>query len=75
MQGKKSIEALDSLVINADMIKEMLKSNQAVDETGKIDTTPEQQIPSVTANGEIKTDLDFESEVKRSKALYNLEVK
>jgi len=66
MQGKKSMETLDVLVANADMIKEMLKSKSAQEEQ------PEggngQQEPA--ADDEAK----FKAEVARSRAALGLEV-
>jgi len=66
MQGKKSMETLDVLVANADMIKEMLKSKSAQEEQ------PEggngQQEPA--ADDETK----FRAEVARAKAALGLEV-
>lgn len=66
MQGKKSMEALEALVANADMIKEMLKSKSAQEEQ------PEggngQQEPA--ADDEAK----FKAEVARSKAALGMEV-
>ena len=66
MQGKKSMEALEALVANADMIKEMLKSKSAQEEQ------PEggngQQEPA--ADDEAK----FKAEVARSRAALGLEV-
>lgn len=66
MQGKKSVEALETLVANADMIKEMLKSKSAQEEQ------PEggngQQEPA--ADDEAK----FKAEVARTKAALGLGV-
>lgn len=67
MQGKKSMETLDVLVANADMIKEMLKSKSAQEEQpegGK----GEQQ------NMEADDEAKFKAEVARSRAALGLEV-
>ncbi len=66
MQGKKSMETLDVLVANADMIKEMLKSNAAQEEQPEGGSG--QQEPA--ADDEAK----FKAEVARSRAALGLEV-
>ena len=61
MQGKKSMETLDTLVANADTIKEMLKSKSAQEEqpeSGK----GEQQ------NMEADDEAKFKAEIARSRA-------
>jgi len=66
MQGKKSMETLDVLVANADMIKEMLKSKSAQEEQKEGGNG--QQEPA--ADDEAK----FKAEVARSRAALGLEV-
>ena len=73
MQGKKSVEALEVLVANADMLKEMIKSQEAKLEQ-KGDTKGEQVVvPS--ADGKIETNSDLDAEIARSRAALGLEVK
>ena len=72
MQGKKSVEALDSIVATADMIKQMQASKDAKDEQ-KEEGHGEQSTAS-SVPGVIESEADFKSEVARSKAALGLEV-
>lgn len=66
MQGKKSMETLDTLVANADMVREMIKSKYAVEEQPKGGHGEE------TRNEDDET--KFRAEVARAKAALGLEV-
>lgn len=69
MQGKKSVETLETLVANADMIKEMLKSKSAQEEQ------PEggngQQEPALSTDGTISSFADLKAEAARLKGGIN----
>lgn len=65
MQGKKSMETLDTLVANADMIKEMLKSKHADDE--QKDGGNAQQEPVLSQDGTISSMADLKAEAARLK--------
>lgn len=73
--GKKSIDALDSMVATADMIKEMQKSNDAKNDTEKLGETTAQNTPQPSNDGVIRNDVDFMAEVERSKKIIGVEVK
>lgn len=66
MQGKKSMETLDTLVANADMVREMLKSKYAVEEQPKGGHGEETRIED--------DETKFRAEVARAKAALGLEV-
>lgn len=66
MQGKKSMETLDTLVANADMVREMLKSKYAVEEQPKGGHGEE----TIIEDDETK----FRAEVARAKAALGLGV-
>jgi hypothetical protein len=72
MQGKKSMETLEALVANVDMIKELFKSEAAKNEQPTV--TPGQETPALSANGEIKTVADTTAQIKRDKIALGLEV-
>lgn len=73
--GKKSIDALDSMVATADMIKEMQKSNDAKNDTDNLGETTAQNTPQPSNDGVIRNDVDFMAEVERSKKIIGVEVK
>lgn len=67
MQGKKSVETLETLVANADMIKEMLKSKDAKDEQPEGGTG--QQEPALSTDGTISSMADLKAEAARLKGV------
>jgi len=73
-RAKKSIESLDMLVANVDMIKEMMKSTQAKDESEGQGSATGEQTPEASKDGIIRNSLDYENELKRMKSMIGLEV-
>lgn len=69
MQGKKSMETLDTLVANADMIKEMLKSQAAQIEQPTGGTGAQE--PVISTDGSINNMADIAAEAKRLKGGIN----
>lgn len=67
MQGKKSVEALDSIVATADMIKELSASKEAEKEQGE-DTKPEDHAQP-NSDGVISSLADIQAEAKRLKGV------
>lgn len=72
MQGKKSVEALDSIVVTADMIKEMAASSAAASEQPEGGHGEQSQVSSVP--GVVETESDYQAEIKRSKSVFGMEV-
>lgn len=70
MQGKKSFESLETLVANADMIKEMLKS-QAAQIEQPAGGTGQQDNPGLSADGVISSMADLKAEAARLKGGMN----
>ncbi len=69
MQGKKSFESLETLVANADMIKEMLKSQAAQIEQPAGGNA--QQEPEISTDGTINSMADIKAEAARLKGGMN----
>jgi ATP-dependent Clp protease, protease subunit len=67
MQGKKSVETLETLVANADMIKEMLKSKSAQEEQPE-GGNGQQEIP-LSTDGTISSFADLKAEAARLKGV------
>lgn len=70
MQGKKSVETLETLVANADMIKEMLKSKSAQGEQVTEGGNGQQEIP-LSNDGTISSFADLKAEAARLKGGIN----
>jgi ATP-dependent Clp protease, protease subunit len=69
MQGKKSVEALDSIVATADMIKEMAASSAAAAEQSAGGTAQQEQ--AVSTDGNIHSMADLKAEAARLKGGIN----
>jgi ATP-dependent protease ClpP protease subunit len=73
LKGEKSIGELTTTVSAFDALKEANNSNNASEDTDDQGSTPGDQTPPPSGNGEITNEIDFNHEVNRSKKLVGLE--
>ena len=74
LEGTKTVEALQTTVSAFDALKEAQNSGAAADETEAVGDTPAEQPPVLSENGEIKNELDFNSQLAHAKKLTGREV-
>ena len=68
IKGEQNIDSLISTVAAFDSLKEAGNSQAAQDQTSTIGDTAGQQVPALSDNGEINSELDFENEISSGRA-------
>lgn len=74
LDGKKSVEALETTVAAIDAMREQSSSAAAQGETAELGETPGQQDEKTTENGVINTEADYQAEIRRDKLAMGMEV-
>jgi hypothetical protein len=67
LNGKKSVEALETTVSAFDALRESQKSATAKDETDAAGETPGQQTPALSEDGIIRSAEDYSAEIARAR--------
>ncbi len=75
LNGKKSVEALETTVAAFDALKESQNSQNAAAESNAIGNTQGQQQPALSTDGVIRNEADFQAEIARARADLGMEVK